>query len=116
MQARPTTGWMQVWIAPLSRCWHQKLRRCVAPRGASEIQLDYFSHDAKKIRPVKARPLFFLSSLRLASGAPARFPDTLFQLGEFADFRDLFACSGELISLFGRTGNSRAAHWNRFAN
>src|ERR1700722_18674510 len=40
-----------------------------------------------------------------------QFPDSLFQLGEFADLCDLFACYGELVSLFGRTGNFAASHW-----
>jgi hypothetical protein len=45
-----------------------------------------------------------------------KFPDSLFQLGAFADLRELFACCGELVCLFGRTGNLRAAHWKGFAN
>jgi hypothetical protein len=42
---------------------------------------------------------------RFRSGLSAAFPDSLFQLGGFADLCDLFACYHEFVSLFGRTGN-----------
>jgi hypothetical protein len=61
------------------------------------------TYDATKIRPVKICRLFFFC--RLGSGARAEFPDSLFQLGAFADVCDLFACCGEFAFLFGRTGN-----------
>jgi hypothetical protein len=41
-------------------------------------------------------------------GLSPQFPDTLFQLGAFADLRELFRCFGETGSLFGRTGNFAA--------
>ena len=41
---------------------------------------------------------------------PVQFPDSLFQLGAFADLCELFPCCGELISVFGRTGNFAATH------
>jgi len=43
-------------------------------------------------------------------GLPVQFADSLFQLGAFADPGELFACCGELASLFGRTGNFAASH------
>jgi hypothetical protein len=46
-------------------------------------------------------------------GLQVQFADSLFQLGAFADPGELFACYGELASLFGRTGNSAASHWHR---
>jgi hypothetical protein len=49
-------------------------------------------------------------SLALYLVAQPKFPDSLFQLGAFADLWELFACPGELISLFGRTGNFAASH------
>jgi hypothetical protein len=61
---------------------------------------------------MQARPLVSLSRAK----RQLKFPDSLFQLGKFADPRELFTCCGELFCLFGRTGNSRAALWNCFAN
>jgi hypothetical protein len=49
-------------------------------------------------------------------GLPLQFPDSLFQLGEFADLCELFPCYDELVSLFGRIGNSCASPWNGWAN
>jgi len=45
----------------------------------------------------------------IARQVPAKFPDCLFQLGDFADLRELFACYGDFASLFGRTGNFAAS-------
>jgi hypothetical protein len=62
---------------------------------------------------MQARPL---SISPPCAKRPLKFPDSLFQLGAFADLHELFACCGELVCLFGRTGNLRAAHWKGFAN
>ena len=43
-------------------------------------------------------------------GLPVQFPDFVFQLGAFADRRELFPCCGDLVFLFGRTGNFAATH------
>jgi hypothetical protein len=47
-----------------------------------------------------------LRSRQLTPRPIVQLPDCLFQLDDFADLRELFACCGEFISLFGRTGNS----------
>ncbi len=43
-----------------------------------------------------------------ASVSGRKFPQSLVQLGAFADVWELIACSHELASLFGRIGNSAA--------
>jgi hypothetical protein len=91
----------------------KKTRRRVALRDGRRIktQLSRFAYVATKVRPVKTRPTFFLCRLRAGfrGGPLAAFPDSLFQLGAFADLCDLFACYGEFVFLFGRTGNFAAS-------
>ena len=50
------------------------------------------------------------------SASGTEFPDSLFQLGEFADLCELLRCYGELVSLFGRIGNSGPSPWNCCTN
>jgi hypothetical protein len=44
----------------------------------------------------------------LAAVSRRKFPQSLFQLGAFADVWELIGCSREFVCLFGRTGNSAA--------
>jgi hypothetical protein len=55
-------------------------------------------------------PLYLNPALGALPPRASQFPDSLFRLGAFADPGELFACYGDLISLFGRTGNFAASH------
>jgi len=57
--------------------------------------------------------LQWFRSKNVRLGLPVQFADSLFRLDGFADLCEFFACYGELASLFGRTGNFAASHWDR---